>query len=66
MRIFISNHNCGAQPVHDCTVEDVETEAQRDLIKALGCDEAEGFLFSRPVPPPEIKQYLETGAMGGP
>jgi diguanylate cyclase (GGDEF)-like protein len=30
--------------------EGVETEAQRDHLLALGCDELQGFLFARPMP----------------
>jgi diguanylate cyclase len=29
--------------------EGVETEAQRDLLVAIGCDELQGFLFARPM-----------------
>jgi len=32
------------------TAEGVETEPVRDLLAALGCEHAQGFLFSRPVP----------------
>jgi predicted signal transduction protein with EAL and GGDEF domain len=31
------------------TAEGVETPGQRDFLKALGCDEAQGYLFSPPV-----------------
>ena len=40
--------------------EGVETEAQRDCLQALGCDVAQGFLFSRPVAP-ELLQALLAG-----
>lgn len=33
--------------------EGVESQAQMQLLKALGCDEGQGFFFSRPVPPGE-------------
>ena len=32
------------------TAEGVETPAQRDSLAGLGCDNYQGFLFSRPVP----------------
>jgi EAL domain-containing protein (putative c-di-GMP-specific phosphodiesterase class I) len=39
--------------------EGVEFEAQANLLKALGCDEAQGFFFSRGVAGEEIaKKYL--------
>ena len=38
--------------------EGVETEQQVLDLRALGCDEAQGFLFSRPVPEGEIEQLF--------
>jgi len=32
------------------TAEGVETEEQSRLLRLLGCDEMQGFLFSKPVP----------------
>jgi EAL domain-containing protein (putative c-di-GMP-specific phosphodiesterase class I) len=34
--------------------EGVETEAQMDFLRRLGCDSFQGFLFSKPVPPEEF------------
>jgi diguanylate cyclase (GGDEF)-like protein len=39
--------------------EGVETEAQRDALHALGCRHAQGYLFSRPVPPAKLASLLE-------
>ena len=40
------------------TAEGVETEAQLDLLRALGCTEMQGYLFSRPRPAKEILELL--------
>jgi len=40
--------------------EGVETAAQAELLKAWGCDEFQGFLFSRPVPPEEFAGLLKS------
>jgi EAL domain-containing protein (putative c-di-GMP-specific phosphodiesterase class I) len=42
--------------------EGVETEEQANLLRLLRCDEAQGYLFSRPVPPEEIEQMLAQSA----
>ncbi len=36
----------------------VETEAQRDQLAALGCDAAQGYFFSPPLPPDELTRLL--------
>lgn len=40
--------------------EGIETEAQKLLLKSLGCDIGQGFLFSKPVPPNVIEALLES------
>ncbi|MEK8049224.1 EAL domain-containing protein [Ideonella sp. DXS22W] len=44
--------------------EGVETEAQREQLRALQCDELQGFLYSRPVPPDTLSAWAIEG--GGP
>jgi diguanylate cyclase (GGDEF)-like protein len=40
------------------TAEGVETSEQGDYLKNIGCDELQGFLLSRAVPPVEIDEML--------
>jgi diguanylate cyclase (GGDEF)-like protein len=41
------------------TAEGVETEAQRQMLRALGCSEMQGYLFSPPKPLAQIKPLLD-------
>ncbi|QQN64227.1 EAL domain-containing protein [Bradyrhizobium diazoefficiens] len=38
--------------------EGVETEAQREMLRALGCTEMQGYLFSRPRPAAEVRELF--------
>lgn len=45
--------------------EGVETQAQRDLLVAEGCDEIQGYLFGRPMPASDFASTFGlTGAKG--
>ncbi|MFZ5748026.1 MAG: putative bifunctional diguanylate cyclase/phosphodiesterase [Pseudomonadota bacterium] len=44
------------------TAEGVETAAQRDFLKAFGCDELQGYLFSRPLDEAAARAYLARDA----
>ncbi len=41
--------------------EGVETRGQVDLLRRYGCEEMQGFLFSRPLPAEELTQLLREG-----
>ncbi|QOY96016.1 EAL domain-containing protein [Massilia sp. UMI-21] len=43
--------------------EGVETEEQRAFLRANDCDEMQGYLFSRPVPPERIAELLAASAV---
>jgi diguanylate cyclase len=40
------------------TAEGVETQDQRDRLEALGCDQVQGYLLSRPLPAAEATAWL--------
>jgi EAL domain-containing protein (putative c-di-GMP-specific phosphodiesterase class I) len=41
--------------------EGVETRAQYDLLRRLGCDQIQGFLFSPPIPEDKVQKLLSKG-----
>jgi EAL domain-containing protein (putative c-di-GMP-specific phosphodiesterase class I) len=46
--------------------EGVETEFQQQILKALGCDEVQGFRFSRAVPPANLPALIAEWAARSP
>lgn len=42
------------------TAEGVETQEQLDVIRTEGCTEMQGFLFSKPKPASELREYFST------
>ena len=44
--------------------EGVETAAQLAFLQALACDEAQGYYFSRPVPPEQFGEYFQRRVPG--
>ena len=41
--------------------EGVETQEELAFLQAHQCDEAQGYYFSRPVPPEQFARLLEAG-----
>src|SRR5690554_825689 len=52
-------HNLGLRVV----AEGVETQAQLELLRGQGCNMAQGYLISRPVPAAELEQALLGGTL---
>ncbi|WP_156303043.1 EAL domain-containing protein, partial [Methylogaea oryzae] len=52
--MIVMAHKLGMKVI----AEGVETEIQRDLLAAAGCDFGQGYLFSRPVPAGEFERLL--------
>ncbi|WP_189836312.1 EAL domain-containing protein [Sulfuriferula multivorans] len=55
--IIVMAHKLGLQVI----AEGVETAGHRQLLAAAGCDYAQGYLFSMPVPPEELETLLHSG-----
>jgi len=53
--IIVMAHKLGIKVV----AEGVETEEQRKMLVAAGCDFGQGFLFAKPMPAAEFDRYLE-------
>jgi diguanylate cyclase (GGDEF)-like protein/PAS domain S-box-containing protein len=57
--IIVMAHKLGMKVI----AEGVETEEQRDLLLAAGCDYGQGYLFSRPVPAEQLEPMLKLGCL---
>ena len=53
-------HDLGMEVV----AEGVETEAQLDFVRAVGCDAAQGYYLARPMPHDDCTEYLRRAAEG--
>jgi EAL domain-containing protein (putative c-di-GMP-specific phosphodiesterase class I) len=49
-------HALGATVV----AEGVERPSQREALRALGCDQAQGFLFSEPLDPTSVTAFFDS------
>ncbi len=54
-------HNLGFSVI----AEGVETDAQREFLKREGCDQAQGYFYSRPLPAAEFENFLRARTAAG-
>lgn len=59
---IILAHNLGLNVV----AEGVENEEELKLLQQLGCDQGQGYLFSKPLPSDQLQQWLSTSTWGNP
>jgi diguanylate cyclase (GGDEF)-like protein/PAS domain S-box-containing protein len=57
--------NMGSSLKHRVIAEGVETLEQVAFLQAHGCDEGQGYYFSRPVPAPQFARLLESASPVG-
>jgi EAL domain-containing protein (putative c-di-GMP-specific phosphodiesterase class I) len=57
--------NMGSNLNHRVIAEGVETVEQVAFLQAHGCDEGQGYYFSRPVPASQFAKLLEAGTTIG-
>ena len=43
---------------HEVIAEGVETEGQLRFLEKIGCDEIQGYFYSKPLPPDELERFL--------
>ena len=56
-----------ARALHlDTTAEGIETEAQKVMLRALGCDDIQGYLIARPMPADQVPAFLSRTHGGHP
>jgi diguanylate cyclase (GGDEF)-like protein/PAS domain S-box-containing protein len=53
--IIVMAHELGLKVI----AEGVETEGQRSLLSAAGCDYAQGYLYAKPLPPAAFEDLLQ-------
>ena len=55
-KIIEMGHDLGMKVI----AEGVENQEQLDFLRKNGCNLAQGYYFSRPLPLPDILQWVET------
>jgi EAL domain-containing protein (putative c-di-GMP-specific phosphodiesterase class I) len=58
--IIVMAHNLGLEVI----AEGVETPAHAEFLQAEGCDEAQGFLYAKPLTSEDFEAYLRSQRAG--
>lgn len=58
--IVVMAHKLGLKVI----AEGVETELQRDILAAVGCEYVQGYLYAKPMPEEEFLAYVSSGSQG--
>lgn len=45
---------------YKCVAEGIETREMHEMVRGMGCDYYQGYLFSRPIPEQQYVQFLKT------
>ncbi|MFA7388613.1 MAG: EAL domain-containing protein, partial [Thiohalobacteraceae bacterium] len=56
--VIVMAHKLGLKVI----AEGVETEQQRAMLVAVGCDYAQGYFYSRPLPGREFEAFMQRPA----
>jgi diguanylate cyclase (GGDEF)-like protein/PAS domain S-box-containing protein len=59
--LIVLAHNLGLEVI----AEGVETQAQAEFLRREACEEAQGFLYGKPMPAADFEQYLRTRELAG-
>ena len=53
-------HNLGLK----VTAEGIEDETSMDMLRQYGCDTAQGYFISKPIPPEDLVKFARTSRWG--
>jgi hypothetical protein len=66
---MVSIRRPGGQPVHSAMVMhhaaavlDTETQSEPSFVKEVGCHEAQGYFYSKPLPAPMLREWPDGAA----
>ena len=58
MKLVRSIISIGKELELEVVAEGVETKEQFEFLRSIGCDEIQGFYFSKPLPPADFEKFV--------